>query len=81
MCFAGDGRLYACFFDAHSASDNIHLVRYDPRRRRGEDLGVVFTNGASRRWWRCVLGPDGRLYAGECGRKPVSLIIIDPRKL
>ena len=81
LCFADDGMLYACFFDAHSASDNIRLVRYDPERMRGESLGLIHVNGASRRWWRCVKGADDRLYAGECGRMPVSMIIIDPKRL
>ncbi len=81
LCFADDGMIYACHFDAHSASENIHLVRYDPKRQRFDDLGVLASRGASRRWWRCVKGPDGKLYAGECGRKPVSLIVIDPKRL
>jgi len=73
MAFAGDGNLYT---NAGSC-----LIRWDIRKRSAENLGSIYVDGAERRYWRCVKGKDGRLYGGECGRKPVSLIIIDPEKL
>jgi hypothetical protein len=73
LAFGGDGHLYA--------NAGWCLVRFDIRKGKGEDLGSIYVDGAERRFWRCVKGKDGRLYAGECGRKPVSLIIIDPEKL
>jgi streptogramin lyase len=81
LCFGDDGLLYACVFNAHEASRNIRLARFDPSTGKGEVLGQTYTQGASRRWWRMVKGADGKLYAGECGRKPVSMIIIDPSEL
>jgi len=74
LCFGDDGMLYAC-------GRGCHLNRFDIRKRRSEDLGLLHVNGADRRYWRCVKGRDGRLYAGECGRKPVNMIMIDPKKL
>jgi hypothetical protein len=73
LAFAGDGHLYASAGGA--------LVRFDTRRGKGENLGSICVDGAERRFWRCVKGKDGKLYAGECGRKPVSLLVIDPEKL
>jgi len=73
LVFADDGFLYARV--------GQRLGRFDIRKRRGEDLGELYLDGATHRFWRCVRGSDGRLYAGECGRKPVKMIIIDPRKL
>ena len=74
LCFGGDGMLYV-------SGRECHLNRFDVRKRRNEDLGILHVNGAPRRYWRCVRGNDGRLYAGECGRKPVTMLIIDPAKL
>jgi hypothetical protein len=68
-----DGHLYACV--------NAHLMRLDIRKRKVEDFGLLEIEGAERHYWRCVKGKDGRLYAGECGAHPVSMIIIDPSKL
>ena len=73
LAFGDDGMLYI--------ASGGHLNRFDIRRKKIEDLGVLHVRGAARRYWRCVKGKDGRLYAGECGRRPISMIIIDPRKL
>ena len=76
-----DGKLYGCLYDHETMSGFARLVRFDPRTRRGEDLGDTAVHGASRRYWRCVRGMDGRLYAGECGWQPVSMLVIDPDRI
>ncbi len=77
IVFADDGRLYGCLY---GSADGPHLARFDPSARTSEDLGVIVANGEVRAYWRCVKGSDGKLYAGECGRRPVSMIIIDPTR-
>ena len=82
ITFADDGRLYACYYNAYiNTPYEVGIVRYDPETGKKEDLGPLYTDNTVRRYWRCVKGPDGKLYAGDVGRKPTAMIIIDPSEL
>lgn len=78
LTFGADGKLYACLYDPNDKPGRIDFACFDPATGRGENLGPLTADGAPRRYWRAVTGPDGRIYAGECGRKPVSMVVIDP---
>jgi hypothetical protein len=80
LTFGADGKLYACLYDPNDKPGRIDFACFDPARGRGENLGPLTVDGAPRRYWRAVTGPDGLIYAGECGRKPVSMVVIDPAR-
>ena len=78
LVFGPDGFLYACAYSPYDPADRPRLGRFDPASGRGTEIGSLDMGGAPRRYWRAALGADGRVYAGECGRRPVSLLIFDP---
>ena len=78
LTFGADGKLYACLYDPNDKPGHIDFACFDPELGRGENLGPLTADGAPRRYWRAVTGPNGLIYAGECGRKPVSMVVIDP---
>jgi hypothetical protein len=73
LCFGDDGFLYS--------SVGGCLCRMNVKTGKAENFGEIHVEGDKRHCWRCVKGKDGRLYAGDCGHKPVGMIIIDPAKL
>ena len=78
LVFGPDGFLYACAYSPYDPADRPRLGRFDLETSRGTEIGSLDMGGAPRRYWRATLGADGRIYAGECGRRPVSLLIFDP---
>ena len=78
LVFGPDRSLYACAYSPYDPADRPRLGRFDPETAQGTEIGSLDMGGVPRRYWRAALGADGRIYAGECGRRPVSLLIFDP---
>ncbi|MFC1452327.1 hypothetical protein ACFLSJ_03170 [Verrucomicrobiota bacterium] len=78
LTFGHDKCLYACAYSPYDPEDKPCLGRMDLDSLQAEPVACLDIDGAPRRYWRAVTGSDGRIYAGECARRPVSLIVLDP---